>query len=326
MRLMTIRSGMNSNGLITPTPSTLFCLRFILACVSCFAILQVLPEAFFHPINRLNAVLAGRLLAGLGMRPEVQELVVVLGGFRAQVVGECSAVFISVLPVAFIFAYPSPWRQKIIGWLVGLALLFAVNLLRIAALVYAGAHSPKHFEMVHIYMGQPIMILVVLAICLLWLQWARHNHTEFRVNTILARGLTVSMLGFVFWLFLGEHYSRILYILLKALLGMFKISVLIPETMRIYPDTFQCLNFVSFSALFWGMGHGKVKSRMAQWLLGVFVLMVVHLLFKLLQVLFFQYRQVYLMGVINLLLVLNEWILPFGLWVLLDRRVLVRRR
>lgn len=309
-----------------PTPAAAFGARFISSCVLFFTVLELMPDPLFFPINRLNAILAGRLLSVLGMQPDVQGIVIVMNGFRAQVIGECSAVFLSVLPVAFIFAYPSKWSQKTVGWAIGLSLLFVLNLLRIAILVYTGAHALQYFEMIHIYMGQPAMILVVLAICLGWLRWTRHGDFGLRINAILARGLAVSLAGFLFWFLLGEPYSRLLYNLLKVILALFQMSVQIPEVMHVYPDTFQCVNMVTFSALFWGFGSGRYQTRFTQWLSGASVLMIVHLLFKLLQVLFLQHRQMYLMGIINVLLVLNEWILPFGLWVLMERRVLVRDR
>ena len=309
-----------------PTPSTIFSLRFIIACTVLFALLEIMPDPFFFPVNRLNAILAGRLLAVLGMHPEVQGLVIVLDGFQAQVIGECSAVFISVLPIAFIFAYPSDWRQKTAGWLAGLALLFTINLVRIAALVYTGARAPQCFELVHLYMGQPAMILVVLGICLGWVQWLRRGGLGFRLNTILARCLAVSILGFFFWFLLGEPYSRLLYHILKILLAVFNMTIQVPETLHVYPDTFQCVNVVSFSALFWGFGRGRLQTRIVQWLSGVSGLMIAHLLFKLLQILFFQHHQQFLMGIINILLVLNEWILPFGLWVLVERQALFKNK
>lgn len=63
-------------------------------------------------------------------------------GFRAQVIGECSAVFLSVLPLAFIWAYPAGWMAGLQGWGIGLTVLYAVNLLRISLLIIVGARWP----------------------------------------------------------------------------------------------------------------------------------------------------------------------------------------
>ncbi len=303
-----------------------FSLRFLMACIVLFVCLEAMPEAFFHPINRLNTLVSSQILSALGMKPMIQGLMIVLNGFKANVIGECSAVFIAVLPLSFIFAYPARLLQKLCGGIAGLLFLSLINFFRIAILVYIGAYHQQYFEMVHIYMGQPAMVLVVLAICLGWIQWLQQENIQLNLFIILIRCLVLSAIGFFLWIFVSAPYSKALYQFLQLILPLFQITVAIPATMEVYPDTFQCINMVTFSALYWGAGRGRITSRVSSWLSGIAVLMLIHLLFKLLQVLFFQQHLLYLFQVINVLLVLNEWILPFGLWVFLARKSLFTKQ
>lgn len=305
------------------TPGTRFSILFLLFCAGFFLLLELTPDQFYYPVNRLNAILAGHLLHLLGMTPKVHGLIITLNGFRAQVIGECSAVFLAVLPLAFIFAYPSNLKNKAMGWLCGLSLLFCVNLIRIAVLVYTGSYIPEHFEIVHLYLGQTFMVLVVLGICLGWTQWTGDNKEVKGLKIIMGRCLIVSLVGFYAWLFLSAPYSRMLYSLLQTFLPLAGIQVHIPDKMHIYPDTFQSFNWVTFSALFWALGFTPLKRRLVLWISGLTILSSVHLLFKLLQILFFQLKQHHLMGAINMLIVLNEWLLPFGLSIIFGRVIFI---
>jgi exosortase H (IPTLxxWG-CTERM-specific) len=305
------------------TPRTWFCVLFLLYSLITFGLLEVAPDSFYYPINRLNAVLTGSLLSLLGMAPEVNGLYIVLEGFKARVVGECSAVFISVIPFAFIMAYPSQWQYKCMGWTLSMSILFCINLARIAFLIFTGARAPENFDQAHLFLGQTIMILVVLGICLGWVYWLHHKPNGRDLINALGRAIAISMAGLCVWLWISEPYSYMLYTILKSLLTVVDIDVLIPRQLHIYPDTFQCFNWVTFSALFWALGFGYAKRRIIQWLSGLAIMSICHLIFKFLQVLFFQLNQHYLMGAINVMLVLNEWLLPFGLWLLFVRRALL---
>lgn len=306
------------------SPSTKFGSRFLLACLLLFTILELMPDPFYYPLNRLNTILASRLLLMMGLAPSVSGLIIVVEGFSAKVIGECSAVFISVLPLAFIFAYPSSWRGKLIGWTTGLSLLFGINLVRIALLVYTGARAPDKFELTHLYLGQTAMVLAVLGICLGWVQWLQRKPAEGDLRVLIGRSLAVSVVAFLIWLLISEPYSRMLYMILYGAMAVVDVNVQIPAQLNIYPDTFQCFNWVTFSTLFWSAGFRHLNQRLRQWLAGLSILAFFHLLFKFLQILFFQLNQHHWMGTINVLLVLNEWLLPFGLWVLFRRKALTQ--
>ncbi len=144
------------------------------------------PDRFYFWVNRLNAVLSGRLLGLLGMDAQVLGVTLKLNGFRALVIGECSAIFLSVLLLGFILAYPSGWKQKPVGWIFGLVILFSINLVRMVLLVYVGACFHERFQLVHLYLGQTAMVLAVPDICLGWIKWLGSppwvRHTGWRLS------------------------------------------------------------------------------------------------------------------------------------------------
>ena len=294
---------------------TCFAIRFLLACLLLYGLLELAPDLLYAPVNRLNTTLAGRILNAMGFAAETGGISIALEGFRAQVIGECSAVFLSVLPLAFIWAFPSGMNAKLTGWTLGLVFLFVVNLLRIDLLVVAGAKFPRYFQMIHLYCGQVLMVLTVLVICLGWLKYLRGGESHRFLARPLIRFILMSVPAFAFWWLFSGPYTRFLYHLIQTGSGWLGIHVTVPSVLKIYPDTFKCFNWVTFSALAWSFSETPVYKRLRFWLTGMASLSAIHAAFTLLYILFVVYRLTWLMGAINICLVLNEWVLPFGLWL-----------
>ena len=299
-----------------------FCVRFAVACALLYCMLELTPDSLYFPLNRLNTVLAAKLLDMLGFAVQSRGLLIAFEGFQAQVIGECSAVFLSVLPVAFIWAYPTAMRARLIGWIVGMVLLFIVNLIRIDLLVLTDARASRFFEPVHLYGAQVVMILTVLAICLGWVGWQRGDWSAKRFGAVVLRFVLISVIAFAGWWLFSGPYIGLMYRTIHFGLAWLDIPVDVPVSLRVYPDTFKCFNWVTFSALAWSFGDEPYKMRIRFWLQGLVLLSGLHALFTLLQVLFIEYPRLWLVGVINLVLVLNEWVLPFGMWLVHKRKAL----
>ena len=73
-----------------------------------------------------------------------------------------------------VIAFPSPWRRRLIGIVLGFLVIQAVNIVRIAGLAYAGVHFKQLFDYVHIYVAQGIMIAVSLGIFFVYLSYGKN--------------------------------------------------------------------------------------------------------------------------------------------------------
>jgi exosortase H (IPTLxxWG-CTERM-specific) len=298
-------------------PITTFTLKFLLICVALFTLLEISPDALYYPLNRANTILAVALLKGLGLAPHSDGIVIVLEGFRAQVIGECSAVFAFVLPVAFMIAFPVSWPEKLLGIPVGLALIFLLNVLRIGLLVVVGARSPHLFDGMHQYGGQTAMMLMIVLVCFGWIQWSRIGRRGERIGPGLLRCVLLSAGGLTGWYLVGEPYTRLQYHLSAQVLSWFDVAVRLPGALRLYPDTFLCFNYVTLTVL---MGTFDVRSPLARltrnWLAAMAVLTVGHFVFRIVQLLCLSSTPTApLFWTVNALLIFNEWLLPFGLFL-----------
>ena len=77
--------------------------------------------------------------------------------------------------------FPSHWREKGIGMLIGIPGIMLVNVLRVVTLMCFGAYWPSVFERVHIYVWQALVVAISLAI---WVFWAeRFVRPSLRTNS-----------------------------------------------------------------------------------------------------------------------------------------------
>ena len=294
--------------------------RFLLSCAGLFACLELAPAAFYDGLNRINAAAAACLLQALGYQPTLHQTVLTLNGFSARIIGECSAVFIFALFAAFILAYPSRPAEKAAGILIGIPMLSALNVLRLVVVIGTGAYKTDLFPHVHIYFGQILMVFFVLLISIYWLKGIRaisspeiHHWTFFRFALI-------SAFLFAAWLFLKKPYALLATSMVRwtfFLLGGSSIPI---SAAAGSADTFITFNIVCFLALALSVNPNQVNRKTRRILTGITILFFSYYLFKGIQ------TMAGMTGTgwgsilsINMMLILQEWVLPFTLWFVLFR-------
>ena len=86
---------------------------------------------------------------------------------------------------AAIFAFPAPWKRKIVGFVAGTLAIQLVNIVRIISLFYIGQWNLQVFEWAHLYIWQALIMLDVLVVFLIWLRTlpARNEPAKGQVST-----------------------------------------------------------------------------------------------------------------------------------------------
>ena len=90
-------------------------------------------------------------------------------GFSASIEGACDGVQPTYIYLAAVLAFPSRWRDKGWGILIGIPAIFLINFARIVTVMLCGAYWPDLFERVHLYGWQALVIALTLAV---WVFWA----------------------------------------------------------------------------------------------------------------------------------------------------------
>jgi len=91
--------------------------------------------------------------------------------FAVSIQAGCNGVEATIVLVAAMVAFPSPWRMKLLGISIGFFAIQAMNLARIISLFYLGQWSQIAFEWAHLYIWQALIMLDVLIVFLIWLRF-----------------------------------------------------------------------------------------------------------------------------------------------------------
>jgi exosortase H (IPTLxxWG-CTERM-specific) len=91
-------------------------------------------------------------------------------GFGVRIERGCNGVEALIILFAAIFAFPAPFKNKIIGFVIGFFAIQLLNLVRIVSLFYLGQWNQVAFEWFHLYLWQALIILDALVVWLVWLR------------------------------------------------------------------------------------------------------------------------------------------------------------
>jgi len=150
-------------------------IKFILLFIGLFFLgqtLYYLIYPFTDPllVHELNANASSMIINMItpGENSFVEGSLIRSGNFRVRVIEGCTGTEGMLLLVAAIWAFKMSVRKKILGSLVGCFIVYLSNLIRIVVLYYCLKYRPDIFEMVHIYIGQILLIFIALLFFILW--------------------------------------------------------------------------------------------------------------------------------------------------------------
>jgi exosortase H (IPTLxxWG-CTERM-specific) len=124
----------------------------------------------FDVVNRLNAMLSGGILGLIGLENTRFGTLVQFRAGGMEVISECSGVYVAILFAAGVLAFPAAWRAKLKGVVLGVLVIFAINVLRLVTLGAIIARKREWLPLFHEYLWQVLFILVVAGLYLLWIE------------------------------------------------------------------------------------------------------------------------------------------------------------
>lgn len=133
-----------------------------------FALLRAswFSAAVLLPLTRAQGVAATRLLGSPSMPVEVTLA--------------CSGADAMALCAGAILAYPVRWRRRITGAAGGIALILALNTLRIGTLGHAAA-SPAWFNVLHVYIWPAALMVAIAGYVFAWMRIADESPRSTRL-------------------------------------------------------------------------------------------------------------------------------------------------
>ncbi len=122
-----------------------------------------------NPYTGWIARFAGVLLDALGEDTEVRGTLLISPRFGVNIYHGCNGVLATSIYLSAVLAFPSGWKQKAIGFALGIPAIQAINMARIVSLYYIGIWWPHFFQVAHGYVWQSLVILFAMV---LWIFWA----------------------------------------------------------------------------------------------------------------------------------------------------------
>ena len=148
-----------------------FCGGFLLL-IALYAAVVSTPfvERWIHaPLSRLVAVVCVPILALFG-ETSLSGTYLRFESFDAVIVEACNGVLPTYIFVAAVLAFPSGWRDKLRGVLIGVPAVFAINLVRVVSLMLVGARRPDLVERVHIDVWQTAVVALAMGLWVFWVE------------------------------------------------------------------------------------------------------------------------------------------------------------
>jgi exosortase/archaeosortase family protein len=155
----------NSNVVRNATqPIARFAAIFALSTVGGFLLLQT-PQAVpvMWRLKTWTSEIVAAMVTVLGTPAIADGSYVRFADRWIHVIDECTGIYAAILLGAFLVAFPHPWRRRLTGLVIGIAVVAALNLARLVALALLMVRRPSAADFVHDYLWQVIWAGVLVA-------------------------------------------------------------------------------------------------------------------------------------------------------------------
>jgi len=285
-------------------------------CLIVYVIITQFPESVWGSLNRHTATMVVRLLAAFGRYPELSGDSIRHGSFSAQIISECTVLYVGALFFSFVLAWPASMRHKIIGLVLGIPVLHTVNIIRLAIVFALGTVQPNLFNILHVYFGQVIMVICVIATCILWLYISDHHVSRNGLGAFLIRFAAYSSIAFLIWLAFNRAYVRFTDHIVEWLFSLRGYDLIIPHEHAIYYQTFILVTYVGLVLA----GRGSLKNRNLLILLsGLMLIISMHLAYRVGNVLMNTSHGEIAFRVSQGIFIIGEYLIPILYWLLMQR-------
>ena len=151
-----------------------FFVLFVLLLALLFG-LELTPWAqrwFVEPWTGALAQISAVLVTGFdsGVTAAGKILRSTTNGFAVSIEAGCNGIEATIVLIAAMLAFPSPWKHKLAGLVAGIVAVQGLNIIRVISLFYLGQWNRDVFEWAHLYVWQALIMLDVLIVWLIWVR------------------------------------------------------------------------------------------------------------------------------------------------------------
>lgn len=166
--------------------------RFIAKALGIFVVWYIVYELWLLPDGRLDEWLSLNIIgtsAGIlkwfGYDVYTVNRIIGIGEASGiKIVDGCNGIAAMGLFLGFIIAYPGEWKNKVSFSIVGIGVIYLVNVVRILTLAITQQGWPEFFSFTHDYSTTAIFYIVIF---LLWMVWVNFSETEINEKQVKAK-------------------------------------------------------------------------------------------------------------------------------------------
>lgn len=157
--------------------------KFIVKALSIFVVWYLIYELWLLPDGRLDEWLSlniigtsAGILKAFGADIFTVNRIIGIGEYPGiQVVDGCNGISAIGLFIGFILAYPGDWKSRISFSIVGVGVIYLVNIVRITVLVITQKEWPQFFDFTHDYSTTAIFYIVIFILWMVWVNFAEQE-------------------------------------------------------------------------------------------------------------------------------------------------------
>ncbi|HBX67700.1 MAG: exosortase/archaeosortase family protein [Balneola sp.] len=92
-----------------------------------------------------------------------------------EIVDGCNGIAAMGLFFGFILAYPGDWKNRLSFSVVGVGIIYLVNIVRVITLTITQVEWPEFFDFTHDYSTAAIFYIVIFVLWMVWVNFADAN-------------------------------------------------------------------------------------------------------------------------------------------------------
>ena len=159
--------------------------KFVLKALLIFAAWYMLYELWLLPDGSLDRWLSLNIIgtsAGIlewfGFDVFAVNRIIGIGEYPGvEIVNGCNGIAAMGLFLGFILSYPGDFKNRLSFCVVGIGVIYLVNIARIMILVITQAKWPQFFDFTHDYSTTAIFYIVIFVLWMIWVNFADTNFT-----------------------------------------------------------------------------------------------------------------------------------------------------
>ena len=97
-----------------------------------------------------------------------------------EIVRGCDGAGVLFLLISAIAVFPANFGRKLIGFGLGISLIYGINIMRICGLYFVISHHPEWLQLIHIYVAPTLMVVVG---CIYFAWWAFGSINQIHEST-----------------------------------------------------------------------------------------------------------------------------------------------